>query len=215
MKQKRQAVKEGGLIFTLKSAVGNTQNNLSSKGEDMESESSLQTKSEEIAQAEAGLGVRVTEKRTDDEKFQKVDNLIELSPQEEALRDAVIDRLSQSGMEVITDTEEGQRVLNENDAKISNHVRFFRTADGEAYGFTIGGKIYIDPRIANSETPIHEYALLWAEVLRRLNPKEWANVVGLMKGTSVWEEVRKRYPELKTDDEIADEVLATYSGRGG
>ena len=54
-------------------------------------------------------------------------------------------------MEVITDTEEEQRVLNENDAKISNHVCFFRTADGEAYGFTVGGKIYIDPRIANSE----------------------------------------------------------------
>ena len=42
-----------------------------------------------------------------------------------------------------------------------------------------------------------------------------ANVVGLMMGTSVWNEVRERYPELKSDDEIADEVLATYSGRRG
>ena len=32
--KERQAVKEGGLILTLKSAAGNTQNNLSSKGED-------------------------------------------------------------------------------------------------------------------------------------------------------------------------------------
>ena len=37
-------------------------------------------------------------------------------------------------------------------------VRFFRTSNGEAYGFTVGGKIYIDPRIATAETPIHEYA---------------------------------------------------------
>lgn len=101
------------------------------------------------------------------------------------------------------------------DAKITDHIRFFRTANGEAYGFTVGGKIYIDPKIATSETPVHEYAHLWASALRSGNPKEWQNVVGLMKGTSVWEEVKKRYSELNTDDEIADEVVATYSGRRG
>lgn len=106
-------------------------------------------------------------------------------------------------------------IFNEKDAKITNHVRFFRTADGEAYGFTVDGKIYIDSKIANSETPVHEYAHLWASALRQSNAKEWANVVGLMKDTAVWEEVKKRYPELTTDDEIADEVLATYSGRRG
>ncbi len=98
---------------------------------------------------------------------------------------------------------------------ITDHIRFFRTANGEAYGFTVGGKIYIDPRIATSETPVHEYAHLWASALRSGNPKEWQNVVGLMKGTGVWEEVKKRYSELNTDDEIADEVIATYSGQRG
>lgn len=100
-------------------------------------------------------------------------------------------------------------------AEITDGVRFFRTAKGEAYGFTVGGKIYIDPKIANTETPIHEYAHLWAAALRGQNPKEWQNIVELMKGTSVWDEVKKRYPELNTDDDIADEVLATYSGRRG
>ena len=106
-------------------------------------------------------------------------------------------------------------IFNEKDAKITDHVRFFRTADGEAYGFTVCGKIYIDPKIANTETPIHEYAHLWAAALRGQNPKEWQNIVELMKGTSVWDEVKKRYPELNTDNDIADEVLATYSGRRG
>lgn len=106
-------------------------------------------------------------------------------------------------------------IFNENDAKITDHVRFFKTKNGEAYGFTIGGKIYIDPKVATSETPVHEYAHLWATALKANNAKEWQNVVGLMKGTSVWEEVKKLYPELKSDDEIADEVLATYSGRRG
>lgn len=100
-------------------------------------------------------------------------------------------------------------------AEIADRVRFFRTAKGEAYGFTVGGKIYIDPKIANTETPIHEYAHLWAAALRGQNPKEWQNIVELMKGTSVWDEVKKRYPELNTDNDIADEVLATYSGRRG
>ena len=106
-------------------------------------------------------------------------------------------------------------IFDDKDLKITDHVRFFRTAGGEAYGFTVGGKIYIDPRIAMAETPIHEYAHLWAEALRCGNAAEWSNVVGLMKDTPVWAEVRERYPELESDDEIADEVIATYSGRRG
>ena len=110
-----------------------------------------------------------------------------------------------------------QRVYHGSGAEFDHfdHIRFFRTANGEAYGFTVGGKIYIDPRIATSETPVHEYAHLWATALKSANAKEWLNVVGLMKGTKVWDEVKALYPELKSDDEIADEVLATYSGRRG
>ena len=101
------------------------------------------------------------------------------------------------------------------DFEAFDHVRFFRTANGEAYGFTVGGKIYLDPRIAKADTPIHEYAHLWASALREGKPEEWRNIVGLMKDSPVWEEVKERYPELGTEDEIADEVLATYSGRRG
>ena len=94
-------------------------------------------------------------------------------------------------------------------------LRFFRTPGGQAYGFTVNGKIYLDPRIATAETAIHEYAHLWADMLRQMNPEAWNDIVQLMKGTSVWDEVKSLYPELKTDDEIADEVLAHYSGRQG
>ena len=107
-------------------------------------------------------------------------------------------------------------IFNDDDVKIGDKVKFFRTADGEVYGFTVGGKIYIDPRITKADTPIHEYAHLWAEALRMVNPKEWQNVVGLMKQCKdVWEQVKREYPELTTDDEIADEVLAHYSGKRG
>ena len=69
--------------------------------------------------------------------------------------------------------EEAQRLLDEANGK---GVSFFRTADGNAYGFTVGSKIYIDPRIATADTPIHEYAQLWASAIQKLNPKEWANI---------------------------------------
>lgn len=68
----------------------------------------------------------------------------------------------------------------------------------------------------HTSTPIHEYTHLWAEALRKVNPKEWQNIVSLMKKqTHLWDKVKNDYPELKTDDEIADEVLAHYSGERG
>lgn len=106
-------------------------------------------------------------------------------------------------------------IFNEKDAQITDHARFFKTENGEAYGFTVGGKVYLDPKIATTETAVHELTHLWADMLRKENPKEWKHVVELMKGTPVWDEVKAKYPELKTEDEIADEVLAHYSGRRG
>lgn len=154
--------------------------------------------------------------------FHKLEgNTKPVTKQDAALRDALIDDVLRgaAGMEVITDAE-GQRVLDEENLgdvrkrKVSA-VRFFRTPDGHAYGFTMGGKIYIDARIAGADTPIHEYTHLWAEALRKANPNEWGNIVGLMKGSPLWEGIKKKYPELKTDSEIADEVLAHYSGKRG
>ena len=93
---------------------------------------------------------------------------------------------------------------------------FFRNGEHQAYGFVHDGTIYIDPRIATAETPIHEYTHLWAEVLRQRNPQEWQNIVQMMKDTpEIWNYVKQSYPHLRTDDQIADEALAQFSGRRG
>ena len=93
---------------------------------------------------------------------------------------------------------------------------FFRSGEHQAYGFVHNGTIYLDPRIATAETPIHEYTHLWAEVLRQRNPQEWQNIVQMMKDTpEVWNYVKQNYPHLKTDDQIADEALAQFSGKHG
>ena len=51
-------------------------------------------------------------------------------------------------------------IFNENDAKITDHVRFLRTAGGEVYGLVKDGRIYLDPKVATSETAVHEYTHL-------------------------------------------------------
>ncbi len=106
-------------------------------------------------------------------------------------------------------------IFNENDAKITDHVRFLRTAGGEVYGLVKGGRIYLDPKVATSETAVHEYTHLWGDMLRRKDSEQWSHTVKELKNSVLWEEVKELYPELKTDDEIADEVLSTFSGRRG
>jgi hypothetical protein len=96
---------------------------------------------------------------------------------------------------------------------------FFRTANGKAYGFVKDGKMYIDPSIATSETPVHEYTHLWAEALRKGNPEKWEEIKRvLLNDESVKpfiDKVRSEYPELTNEDDLLDEVLAQYSGKRG
>ena len=106
-------------------------------------------------------------------------------------------------------------IFNENDAKITDHIRFMRTAGGEVYGLVKDGRIYLDPKVATSETAVHEYTHLWGDMLRRKDSEQWSHTVKELKNSVLWEEVKELYPELKTDDEIADEVLSTFSGRRG
>ena len=99
--------------------------------------------------------------------------------------------------------------------QIDNSVKEFRTKDGEVYGFTDGEKIYLDTRKMKPETPLHEYAHLWCDMLRRVNPKEWENVKKLFdKVEGLKEEVQKLYPELE-GDALYEEMITTYSGREG
>lgn len=106
---------------------------------------------------------------------------------------------------------------------------FLRNGDHQAYGFVFNGTIYLDPRVATAETPIHEYTHLWAEVLRQRNPKEWDHIVTMMKDIpQLWEHVEQSYAarwkvqlekglltQKEYDYRVADEVLAQFSGKRG
>lgn len=105
-------------------------------------------------------------------------------------------------------------LANANKINVSPKPRGFK--DGEFYGFVYDNVIYLNPEKFTAETPIHEYAHLWAEALRQRNPKEWQSVVGIMKKDhDLWNKIKETYPHLQKESDIADEVLATYSGQKG
>lgn len=99
--------------------------------------------------------------------------------------------------------------------KPSGNVRLFRTEAGEVYGFVKDGKIYLDPKLASSETAVHEYTHLWSEALRKNNPKAWEQLKSeLLKDKDTMDVVKKLYPELE-GDELMDEVFSNFSGKRG
>lgn len=96
-----------------------------------------------------------------------------------------------------------------------NGLKKLMTPDGKLLGATWRGKIYLSPDAKGFEPPVHEYTHLWAGALQDRNYKEWRNVVSMMKESNIWNEVRDLHTELLATDDIAEEVLATYSGRRG
>ena len=101
-------------------------------------------------------------------------------------------------------------------------LKQFKTSDGHAYGFTYKGKIYIDPRIATSETPIHEYGHLWAEMKRQTAPEEWDAIKNVLLNDKlvkpIIDRVKKDYPELAKEgreDDFIEEILTQFSGKRG
>ena len=113
-------------------------------------------------------------------------------------------------------------IYDEGDAKIVGTTKFFKTRDGYAYGFTYDGRIYIDPNIATSETPIHEYTHLWAEMMRETDPDEWYNIKKVLNDDPAVQpfidKVKQQYPELTKqgrEDDFYEEVLTQYSGKTG
>lgn len=113
-------------------------------------------------------------------------------------------------------------IFNESDAKITGRTKFFKTPDGHAYGYTYNGKIYVDPRIATTETPIHEYGHLWCEMKRETAPEEWKDFKQVMLNDKlvqpIIDKVKSEYPELTKEgreDDFVEEIITQFSGKRG
>jgi len=141
-----------------------------------------------------------------------------LSPADREAGGALVDHLGKMGISVHTDYNENRRILKAalRDNSEVGKVRHFKTQAGTAYGFAYKGELHLDLRRIDAELPLHEYAHLWCEALRRVNPDNWSRVVTMIRDDAAsWQFVSTAYPELHDADDIAEEVIAQYSGRRG
>ena len=113
-------------------------------------------------------------------------------------------------------------IFDDGDLKIIDKVKFFKTPQGEVYGFTVGGNIYVDMDIAKADTPIHEYGHLWVPMVRESDPEMWEDIKRVLtKDKDVkpfMDIVRQRYPELTAEgreDDFMEEVFTHFSGDNG
>ena len=132
-----------------------------------------------------------------------------LAAERKALGERLVQTLVATGIPVIANDGLFQGVLPEVDSADCYSL------NGRVYGFTCQGMVFLNTSSMNLEAPLHEYAHLWATALRVANPTEWEHVVQLMRGTSVWQELSDHYQGALSDDRLAEEVLATFSGRKG
>ena len=141
-----------------------------------------------------------------------------LTVQDREAGGALVDHLQSMGITVHTDNRENRRILKaaEKDQSEAGKVRHFKTETGESYGFAYKGEIHLDLRKIDAELPLHEFAHLFCQAMQRINPDNWNHVVGLLKqDAETWDAVKRIYSELATDSEVAEEVIAQYSGKRG
>ena len=169
------------------------------------------TLKQNIAQAEANIAAIDSEiERKDSETRHRIE--------QQEIGGAMVDQLEGMGFDVSTDQREMRKVRKQakRDNSEEGKMRHFETPDGQIYGFVYRGKMYLDPRKIDAELPIHEYAHPWCEAFRRLNPGGWKNIVGLMKDDeATWNFVKQLNSDLGSDDDIAEEMIAKFSGQRG
>jgi hypothetical protein len=102
----------------------------------------------------------------------------------------------------------------------SKNVTFMRTPEGYVLGFVQkqddgSYKVYIDPKVVNPETPLHEIAgHIFLPLVKQTNPELYAKGIELIKDSPYMDRVRKDYPELSEED-MYEEALAQAIGEKG
>lgn len=118
----------------------------------------------------------------------------------------------------IVENFENPKIEEENVTSSGADAMFFRTPQGEVYGFTTGGVIYLDSSRMNADTPMHEYTELWAQIVARENPAWWNRAKEIMRRDTgrlgeIWRAVSED-PNYKglPEDLRASETLSRATG---
>ncbi len=88
-----------------------------------------------------------------------------------------------------------------------------KSYDGDVYGAVLpNGVMFINGLDVNSL--LHEHTHLFNQVVMKVNPQLWNSIKEAVKKTAEWSQVKRNplYSNLKTDDEVADEVFSKIVG---
>lgn len=113
-------------------------------------------------------------------------------------------------IEISYDPEVFYKTLEEATGERSDQAEGF----GDPLGFYYQGKIFINPRKANTTTPMHEFGHVWARFAQKNDPKLFERGMKLVEGTSYLEKARRLYSDLDEAD-IKEEALAMAIGDKG
>ena len=115
-------------------------------------------------------------------------------------------RLAFPTVTVVDTQEEFDKTLESKDVK-----KFVK--DGEVvYGFTKDGKIFLNPKKANSNTAIHEFSHIWMGFLKENNPKLLEKAYDLLKGTEI---LKRKIAEFGDVELAREEALAELIANKG
>lgn len=131
---------------------------------------------------------------------------------------ALVEHLRRTGLDVSTDIASFRDTIREarRDRSRAGRIRFMKDSDGRIYGCSFRGRIALDLARLDGELAIHEYAHLWCESMRCLNREVWDGIVGMLRNdVPAWEFLSACRPDIRDDDELAEEMIARYSGRRG
>ena len=83
-------------------------------------------------------------------------------------------------------------------------------------GFVYQGKVYIDPRYAGLDTPVHEFGHIWNNWIKENDPAHYEAGINLMRGSQYEADIRSNpmYAGL-SEEAILEEALATAIGEAG
>lgn len=155
----------------------------------------------EVAAAEELLKARVAKRKLQAEETRR-----------KSIKEA-LDVLAGSGLAkaVHTDQESFDTGL-----KQGKGVAQWLTDKDKVWGFTDGNEIWLNPKTARLETPIHEYGHLGIAMCKKVNREVYDRGIALAKEIGLFKEISENEAYKNSSEESrAEEVLATIIGKRG
>jgi len=155
----------------------------------------------EVAAAEELLRARVVKRRLEAEETRR-----------NSIKEA-LDVLAGSGLAkaVHTDQESFDARLRQ-----GKGVEKWLTDTDEVWGFTDGNEIWLNPKTARLETPIHEYGHLGISMCKKVNRAVYDRGITLAKEIGFFKEISENEAYKNSSEESrAEEVLSTIIGKRG